>query len=161
VNVAADAGASVGKEMAGAAIDADAEGLDFLAGDIWANPEVGYEEEYAHERICSFLEARGFPVQRAYLGIKTAFRTEFRVGDGPTIGIMAEYDALPGIGHACGHNLICEAGVAAFLGTHAALQAGECSGRVVLFGTPAEEQQGGTHAAACSGSVAVADCTLP
>ena len=60
-----------------------------------------------------------------------------------TIGICCEYDALPGIGHACGHNLICEAGVAAFLGAKAALEAGEGSGKVVLFGTPAEEQQGG------------------
>jgi metal-dependent amidase/aminoacylase/carboxypeptidase family protein len=51
--------------------------------------------------------------------------------------------ALPGIGHACGHNLICEAGVGAFLGAKAALEAGECSGGVVLYGTPAEEQQGG------------------
>eukprot|EP01047_Picozoa_sp_COSAG01_P083644 COSAG01_NODE_17589_length_1139_cov_0.919231_2_plen_209_part_00 len=141
--------------MAAAAIDELSAGLDELASDLWAHPEVGYEEEFAHERIASFLEEQGVSVQRRYLGIKTAFRAEVGgagggAGAGPTVAIMAEYDALPGIGHACGHNLIAEAGVAAFLGLKAALDqaaaaegGGGGGGRVVLFGTPAEEQQGG------------------
>jgi hypothetical protein len=144
----------VGKGLAAAAIDELSAGLDELASDLWAHPEVGYEEEFAHERIASFLEEQGVSVQRRYLGIKTAFRAEVGgagggAGAGPTVAIMAEYDALPGIGHACGHNLIAEAGVAAFLGLKAALDqaaaegGGAGVGRVVLFGTPAEEQQGG------------------
>ena len=131
------------KGVAWTRVDDEKDALDLLASDIHRNPEVGYEETYAHERVASFLEERGCEVQRSYLGVNTALRTEFSNGDGPSVGIMAEYDALPGIGHACGHNLICEAGVGAFLGAKAALEAGEATGKVVLYGTPAEEQQGG------------------
>ena len=135
--------ASGAKSIAMQVIDDETDELDKIAADLWANPEVGYEEVYAHDRVATFLEERGLEVQRSYLGINTALRAEFRNGDGPTVGIQCEYDALPGIGHACGHNLICEASVGAFLGVKAALEAGECSGGVVLYGTPAEEQQGG------------------
>jgi amidohydrolase len=135
--------ASGAKTIALQVIDDEAVELDKIAEDLWANPEVGYEEVYAHDRVASFLEAHGVTVQRSYLGITTALRADFRKGDGPTVGIQCEYDALPGIGHACGHNLICEASVGAFLGVKAALEAGECTGGVVLYGTPAEEQQGG------------------
>lgn len=134
---------SSAKLIAMQVIDDEADELDRIAADLWAKPEVGYEEVYAHDRVATFLEERGFEVLRSYLGINTALRAEFRNGDGPTVGIQCEYDALPGIGHACGHNLICEASVGAFLGVKAALEAGECSGGVVLYGTPAEEQQGG------------------
>ena len=135
--------ASPGKVISAQTIDDEAEELDLLAKDVWEQPEVGYEELFAHDRVAGFLEARGVPVERSYLGINTALRAEYRNGDGPTVGIMCEYDALPGIGHACGHNLIAEASVAAFLGAKAALEAGEAKGGVVIYGTPAEEQQGG------------------
>jgi hypothetical protein len=139
----AGASASPGKVISAQMIDDEAAELDLIAKDIWEHPEVGYEEFFAHDRIADFLEARGVPVERSYLGVNTALRAEYRNGDGPTVGIMCEYDALPGIGHACGHNLIAEASVAAFIGAKAALEAGEAKGRVVIFGTPAEEQQGG------------------
>ncbi|KAL1463945.1 hypothetical protein MTO96_043114 [Rhipicephalus appendiculatus] len=82
---------------------------------LWENPELALKEFKAHDRICDFLEGRGFEVRRRHL-LDTAFRAEFQAPggtDGPTVAIMAEYDALPEIGHACGHNLIAEAAVSA------------------------------------------------
>jgi amidohydrolase len=137
------AAGSSGKQAAHEAIDALAAELDALAMELHGHPEVGYEEVFAHGLVCDFLEAQGFAVQRSYLGVQTAFRAEFSRGAGPTVGIMCEYDALPGIGHACGHNLIAEAACAAFMGVKACMDAGEGSGTLAIFGTPAEEQNGG------------------
>jgi amidohydrolase len=124
--------------------------VEELAGDLrelnlalWNNPEPAYEEHQAHDNLCSFLEKHGHNVTRQYLGLETAFRCE--VGQGtPVIAICAEYDALPEIGHACGHNLISTAAVAAFLSAARVIkEGGTGSGTVVLFGTPAEEMGGG------------------
>ena len=96
-------------------IDKSLESLKELSQKIWNNPELGFEEKYAHEILTSYLETNGFQVSK-----KTPLETSFiaKHGDdrGIKIGIMCEYDALPGIGHACGHNLIAEAGVAAAIG---------------------------------------------
>eukprot|EP01052_Picozoa_sp_SAG31_P045283 SAG31_NODE_8208_length_1496_cov_1.507516_3_plen_79_part_00 len=78
-------------------------------------------------------------MERDYCGIKTAFKATISCGDGPTVAICCEYDALPGIGHACGHNLIAEATSAGFLGVKAALQDAEAKaaasmGTVLLIG---------------------------
>ena len=83
-----------------------------------------------------------FRVTRHAYGIPTAFTAEYGSGE-RVVGINAEYDALPGIGHACGHNLIAEAGIASFLGLAAALRESSFPGRVRLIGTPAEEGGGG------------------
>ena len=131
------------KAAAAASIDGCRDELQELSGEIWKNPELGFEEVKAHELLTDFLEKKGFAVERSYTGIKTAFRATFGSGR-PNVCVLCEYDALPEIGHACGHNLIAEAGVAAGLGLKAALESkGAPQARVTVLGTPAEEGQGG------------------
>ncbi|CAN7999458.1 unnamed protein product, partial [Ixodes hexagonus] len=129
--------------IAEAAIDDRADALRELGRFVWENPELGFEEIKAHEYITAYLESEGFQVSRNYL-LPTAFRAEFG-GSGPCVAFLCEYDALPGIGHACGHNLIAESSVAAAIGAKAALEARESShnGRIVVLGTPAEENGSG------------------
>lgn len=119
--------------------------LSKVSDQIWSNPELCLAEYKAHALLSEFLENKGFRVDRSYLGIQTAFRASF--GDsntGPNICVICEYDALPEIGHACGHNLIAEAGLAAALGIKAALEAqGAPKGTLTVMGTPAEEGEGG------------------
>ena len=131
------------KVAAVAAIDGCRAELRELSGEIWKNPELGFEEVKAHELMTDFLEKKGFAVERSYTGIKTAFRATFGSGR-PNVCVICEYDALPEIGHACGHNLIAEAGIAAGLGLKAALELmGAPQARVTVLGTPAEESDGG------------------
>jgi len=107
---------------------------------IHEHPELGYEEVFAHELLTGIVEDEGLSVERGAYGLDTAFSA--RAGtEGPTIAICCEYDALPGIGHACGHNIIAAAGLGA--GLAAAALADELGGRVVVLGTPAEEGGGG------------------
>src|SRR5216684_5302497 len=95
---------------------------------------------YAHDRLTEFMSSRGFTVTRQYLGLATAWRAEFRRDArgsvGRTVGVNAEMDALPGIGHGCGHNLIAMAGVAIALALQAALEKHDVPGMVILLGTP-------------------------
>ena len=131
------------KAVASAAVDASKEELACLSSEIWRNPELGLKEYKAHELLTGFLEKKGFAVERSFTGIETAFRATFGSGR-PNVCVICEYDALPEIGHACGHNLIAEAGVAAGLGLKAALESGDApKGRVTVLGTPAEEGEGG------------------
>src|SRR4051794_33082387 len=107
---------------------------------IHARPELAFEEHFAHDLLTGILEAEGLDVERGAYGLDTAFVA--RAGtEGPTIAVLCEYDALPGIGHACGHNIIGTAGLGA--GLAAAALADELGGRVVIMGTPAEEGGGG------------------
>ncbi|KAH7941559.1 hypothetical protein HPB49_014895 [Dermacentor silvarum] len=102
------------------AVEERASQLWELSKYIWSNPELAYQEVKAHDRMTGFLEEMGFKVQRKYL-LDTAFRAEALAPggkDGPTVCLMAEYDALPGIGHGCGHNLIAEAAMGACSGRH-------------------------------------------
>ena len=85
---------------------------------------TGLEEQKAHDFLCDFLEKHGFEVERHYL-LDTAFRATYRNGTGPHVAVLCEYDALPEIGHACGHNLIAEAGAGAGLAIKAAMAAAE------------------------------------
>merc|ERR1712046_334811 len=78
----------------------------------------------------------------------------------PTVALCAEYDALPEIGHACGHNLIATSAVAEFLGVKKALESGDVRGRVVLFGTPAEEACGGKQDLVDRGAFSDVDCSM-
>ena len=118
------------------------EELKSLSEVIWRNPELSYEEHTAHRVLTDFLEKEGFEVDRGYLNVATAFRARFGSGK-PNVCVVCEYDALPEIGHACGHNLIAEAGVAAGLGVKAFLKASGKKGTVTVMGTPAEEGGGG------------------
>src|SRR5882757_4595356 len=96
------------------------------------------------------MSSRGFTVTRHYLGLATAWRAEFKRGvRGRTVGVNAEMDALPGIGHACGHNLIAMAGVGLALALRAALEKHDVPGTVLLLGTPGACQLDSDSAAMC------------
>ena len=131
------------KAQASSCIDSNAEELKAVSVGIWSNPELAYKEHHAHKLLTDFLEQKGFKVERGFAGIETAFRATFGSGK-PNLCVISEYDALPEIGHACGHNLIAEAGIAAGLGLKAALECdGAPKGTVTVMGTPAEEGGGG------------------
>ncbi|TFK48911.1 hypothetical protein OE88DRAFT_1737136 [Heliocybe sulcata] len=122
------------------AVDKYSDDLRKLSMDIHDHPEIMFEERHAHDVLTTFLSAHGFTVTRHYLDLPTAWRAEYKRGTGGrTIGINSEMDALPGIGHGCGHNLIAMAGVAIALGVKAALDQHHVDGHIVLLGTPAEE----------------------
>jgi amidohydrolase len=122
-----------------AAVDRLGDELERLSHRIHEHPELAFKEEQAHAWLTEFLEKQGATVERGVGGLPTAFRATIAGhGPGPTIAIMAEYDALPGIGHACGHNVIATAGVGAGAAL-AALGALPFAGRVQVIGTPAEE----------------------
>ena len=148
------------KHIAGAAIDGCRDELQQLSDEIWRQPELGFKEHKAHDLLTSFLERKGFAVERGYTGIETAFRATFGSGR-PNVCVICEYDALPEIGHACGHNLIAEAGVAAGLGVKAALESsGAPKGRVTIMGTPAEEGEGAKVDLIKSGGFDDIDCAM-
>ncbi|WP_308116583.1 amidohydrolase, partial [Leifsonia poae] len=121
-------------------VDAELPRLIALSEALHADPETAWNEHRASARLCDELESRGFAVTPAYLGLETAFLATAGTG-AVRIGICAEYDALPGLGHACGHNLIAAiaVGVAAAL----APLADELGITVEVYGTPAEEGGGG------------------
>ncbi|KAI8370030.1 hypothetical protein EDC96DRAFT_440297 [Choanephora cucurbitarum] len=121
------------------AIDAINDELREISLDLHEHPETGMKEYHAHDLLTAFLEKQGFQVTRHAYGIKTAFMAEYSRGSGRRIGICSEYDALPGLGQGCGHNLIAISGVASAIGIKAALEQKKASGKVILFGTPAEE----------------------
>jgi amidohydrolase len=107
---------------------------------IWDHPELCFEEHHAHDLLCDVLDAEGLAPTRHAYDLATAFVAE--AGDeGPLVAVCCEYDALPDIGHACGHNVIAAAGLGA--GLAAAAVAREAGGRVRILGTPAEEGGGG------------------
>ena len=108
--------------------------------DIHAHPELCYEEHHAHGVLSDVLEEQGLVTTRGAYGIETAFEARAGTG-GPEVAVLCEYDALPGIGHACGHNIIAAAGLGA--GLAGAAVAEELGGRLRIIGTPAEEGGGG------------------
>jgi amidohydrolase len=128
------------KDRISAEVERRADVLVEASHEIWAHPELNFEERFAHDLLAGLLDDAGVEVERSAFGVDTAFIA--RAGsEGPTIAVLCEYDALPGIGHACGHNIIGTAGLGA--GLVAATLADELGGRVVILGTPAEEGGGG------------------
>lgn len=117
-------------------LDKERAGLVDLSHRIHANPEIGYEEEKASAWLSALLDDRGFAVERGVAGLPTAFKATYGSGD-LNIGICAEYDALPSIGHACGHNVIATSSLGAALAL--ARVADDIGVRVTVLGTPAEE----------------------
>src|SRR5690606_29360824 len=123
------------------AVDELSPELEALARRIHEHPELAFEEHRASAWIAELLEQKGLRVERALGGLATAFRARIGARSGPTVAILAEYDALPEIGHACGHNLIASGAVGAFLALSRVADA--LPGAVTLIGTPAEEGGGG------------------
>lgn len=109
---------------------------------LHTNPELAYKEFFAHDTISNFLEKQGFTTARKTYGLDTSFEATIGTG-GRLVIICAEYDALPDIGHACGHNLIATSSIAAFLGAAHAMKTLGIDGRLRILGTPAEEGGGG------------------
>ena len=109
-----------------------------VAEAIHVNPEIGYQEFEASKLLCNFLDKYGIKVQRNVAGMETAFLAtcEGRSG-GINVALLAEYDALPGIGHGCGHNLIGTAAVGAAISLRKIMP--ELTGKIVILGSPAEE----------------------
>jgi amidohydrolase len=123
------------------AVDHDRADLLRLARAIHANPELRFEEVKAAGWIEELVTSRRHTVERGVGGMKTALRARAGKPGGARVAILAEYDALPEIGHACGHNLIAAGGVGAFLAAARVVE--KVGGEVVLLGTPAEEGGGG------------------
>ncbi|MBZ8176582.1 amidohydrolase [Corynebacterium sp. 3HC-13] len=122
--------------------------LEDILQDLHAHPEVAFEERYAQSCLVEHLKSHGFHPELGVYGVGTSFRAEFASADFDpqhhrSIAIMAEYDALPGLGHACGHNIIAAVGLGAFISLHQVLSQLSYSGRVILIGTPAEEGHSG------------------
>ena len=128
------------KEQAKAEVAAAGDELIEISRRIHAAPELAMKEHKASALLAERLEGRGFAVERGIAGMETAFRASW--GEGPvTVAYLCEYDALPEIGHACGHNLIATAGLGGAYGLKAAVSPTEV--RLVVLGTPAEEDLGG------------------
>lgn len=115
--------------------------LRALSLDIHSHPETGFQEHFAHNLLTTFLESSGFSVKKHACDMETGFIAEYpREGKEITVGFLSEFDALPKIGHACGHNLIAISGVGAALALKAVIDEYKLSNiKIKLFGSPAEE----------------------
>jgi amidohydrolase len=126
------------KERVSEEIDALRDRLMWISTSIHDEPELGHQEYKASELLVKELETYGFFVERGVSGLATAFKAVLKgKGEGPTVAILAEYDALPEIGHACGHNIIATSALGAGVGLSKVME--KLDGSVVVFGTPAEE----------------------
>jgi amidohydrolase len=139
------------------AVDAMRDELLRVSHAIHANPELAFEEHAAQTLLVDAIRKAGLEVEAGAYGLETAFAAEFGA-PGPCVAVLAEYDALPEIGHACGHNLIATAGVGA--GLALATLGRELPGRVRLLGTPAEERGCGKELMARRGALDGVDAAL-
>jgi len=147
------------RERAVRAIDDRRGALIKLSLSLHGEPEIGYQERKSAAKLTEFIEANGFTVERKYKDVETAYRGDAAGrSKGPTVAILTEYDALPDIGHACGHNLIAMMGTAAAIGVRAVLD--DLPGRLAAIGTPAEEGGGGKVALVRAGGFADVDVAM-
>jgi amidohydrolase len=131
-------------------IDQHAEQFKAISRFIGENPELGHEEILASSRLTEELEGHGFHVERGILDIPTSFLATYDSGQpGPVVAFLAEYDALPELGHACGHHLICMMSIGAAIGLKSVLA--ETGGSIRVYGTPAEETKGAKVPMAAAG----------
>jgi amidohydrolase len=145
------------KEVARQAFEAVEAELREISRWMYENPEIGYQEYETSRRLASYLESKGFAVTYPAHGLETSF--EASVGSsGPRVVICCEYDALPEVGQACGHNIIATAAVGA--GIALAGLAGELGIRVTVLGTPAEEGGGGKVKLIEAGAFEDAACSM-
>jgi len=130
------------KEQACAQVDKLQENLIAIAREIFEHPELSSQEHRAAQLLARELHDAGFSVELGAGGMETAIRASHpAVNDGPSVAILGEYDALPELGHACGHNLIGVAALGACLGLEPVKAA--LPGRLTFLGTPAEEYGSG------------------
>lgn len=137
------------------AVEADSGAMVDLMLDLAAHPEVAFEEHRSAAAIVAILAEHGIEAQLGVHGLDTAIRAEIHgEGEGPTLAVLSEYDALPGVGHGCGHNVIAVMGLGAFLAIHALAQEDPSAvpGTVVYLGTPAEEGHTGKEYMAREGA---------
>ncbi len=145
------------KERACGRVERERGSLIDLSTRIHGHPELKFEERRAAAWLADYLESIGFAVERGAYGLPTAVAA--RCGNGrPRVALLCEYDALPGIGHGCGHNIIAAAGAGA--GAALAEVVGETAGSVVVLGTPAEEGGGGKILMAREGAFADVDAAM-
>jgi len=129
------------KESAKKEVESNRKRLVEIAKWMYENPELGSEEFKAYALLTEELEMRGAKVERQLLGIPTAFSASFKgKKKGPKVAVLAEYDALPGVGHGCGHNHIAASAIGS--GIAAAKAAKDLPGEIIVVGTPAEEGRG-------------------
>jgi amidohydrolase len=129
-----------------------------ISREIHARPELAFEERFASALLVETLRGAGLEVVAGAYGLPTAFCAEFGASAGPCVAVLAEYDALPEIGHACGHNLIATAGIGA--GMALAALGPRLPGRVRVLGTPAEEHGCGKELMAREGALAGVDAAM-
>jgi amidohydrolase len=149
------------KARIAAAVDAARREILDLSHRIHADPETAFEEHRAAAAVAEALARHGFAVEFPAGSLATAIRAVRRGGrgsDGPRIGILAEYDALPGLGHGCGHNTMAASGVGAAIAL--ASMADELAGEIVFLGTPAEERGSGKQIMIDDGLMAGLDAAL-
>jgi len=149
------------KARVAAAVEAASTEIIDLSHRIHANPEPAFEERQASTWVAEALRARDFEVQHPAGSLDTAIRAVYRgrrVDDGPRIGILAEYDALPGLGHGCGHNTMAASGFGAAIALAAVADA--LPGEIVFLGTPAEERGSGKQIMINDGLFAGLDAAL-
>ena len=147
------------KDSIALAVDRLGDELEALSRQIHDHPELAYQEVQACGWLSDFLAKQGYKVEQGVGGVETAFRATIETGLGPTIAILCEYDALPGIGHACGHNVIATSGAGAGAAL-AAVRAQLPKGRIQVIGTPAEEGGGGKVKLIKAGVFRDVDCAM-
>jgi len=132
-------------------IESRAKQLSKISNEIFTNPDASHDEKEAHKYLCDILKKVGCVVHSSYIH-PTAFKAVFQSGSkseneassGPTVGLICEYDAVPGYVHSCGHNLSTEATIGALIGVRAAMKSDtRLVGKLVILGTPATEENGG------------------
>jgi amidohydrolase len=129
------------KELIEKAIGEQLDELFDISKFLYENPELGYEEVKASTRLIAYLKKNGFIVDSPIYDVKTAYKAVYDSGKpGANIGIFCEYDALPEVGHGCGHDLIATMGVGAAVGLKSVIDF--TGGKITVFGTPAEETSG-------------------
>jgi len=129
------------KNIVKAKVDEKRPVLEDIARYLYENPELGSEEFKAFAKITKVLEDHGFDVEKGVYDMPTAFIASYKgKGDGPKVAVLCEYDALPGVGHGCGHDLIAASAVGAGIAASKAIA--ELEGEILVIGTPAEEGHG-------------------
>ena len=121
-----------------------------LSDDLYAHPELPDQEFRSSQKVVDMLKAAGYEVEYPYMGYPTGFRAVLKNGEGPSAALLIEYDALPELGHACGHNAHCAMAVLAALALAEAKD--QFQGTVYVFGTPAEEEAGAKIGMAANGA---------